>query len=439
MPRLPESARSSLCQRLNAHALARWPALAEVEVRFRGNFAYIGGRTVADVTLPLCRLHYEGSASSWGFAVYRAKSEDYESTALPGGSTAGTPEEGLDRACAIHLGDPARLPALPLAHGPADLPGDSGRASSIGGTPTVFFGHDSRSAQLRSRSRDPASDADACRDRFFARLDRDIGLQAFDVLDDIFLFAKDADRRFVYYNTAFQRLMGLAFPDELIGLRDEDISPQYLVERYRHADELVLQGARLDDIIELVRNSPTGYDWFITSKFPATDRDGRVIGLVGLTRKLSSREGDPVAASISDLAPAVDLMLLEYHRNLSIRELAAAACLSTSEFSRVFKRRFHVTPHQYLLQIRLELACELLATSDYSVGHIAKLTGFYDQSHMTNALVNARGVSPREYRKEFRISRPPDTPVPVDPQSPATSIMSSPVLVAQASVRRQHG
>jgi AraC-like DNA-binding protein len=239
-------------------------------------------------------------------------------------------------------------------------------------------------------------------------------LQAFDVLDDIFLFAKDADRRFVYYNTAFERLMGLAFPGELIGLQDEDVSPQYLVERYRYADQLVLRGARLDDIIELVRSSSVGYDWFITSKFPATDRDGRVIGLVGLTRKLSSREGDPVAASISNLAPAVDLMLLEYHRNLSIRELAGAACLSTSEFSRVFKRRFHVTPHQYLLQIRLELACELLATSDYSVGHIAKLTGFYDQSHMTNALVNARGVSPREYRKQFRISRPSDTPIAFD-------------------------
>ena len=69
----------------------RWPALAGVEVRFRGQFAYVDGRLPDGEVLPLCRLRYGGSASRWGFAIYRASHDDYEDTFLPSGATAGSP------------------------------------------------------------------------------------------------------------------------------------------------------------------------------------------------------------------------------------------------------------------------------------------------------------------------------------------------------------
>jgi integrase len=40
---IPASTKTSLQQRLTAHAQERWPALAEVQVRFRGRFAYVDG------------------------------------------------------------------------------------------------------------------------------------------------------------------------------------------------------------------------------------------------------------------------------------------------------------------------------------------------------------------------------------------------------------
>jgi hypothetical protein len=91
----PESTKSSLSQRLSARAKQRWPALAGVDVRFRANFAYVDGRTADGEVLRLCRLRYGGSASRWGFAIYRAS-----------GLTAGDPEEALDCACGLYLNDP---------------------------------------------------------------------------------------------------------------------------------------------------------------------------------------------------------------------------------------------------------------------------------------------------------------------------------------------
>ncbi len=114
MPKPPESTKSSLSQRLRARAKERWPALAGVDVRFRANFAYVDGRTTGGEVLPLCRLRYGGSASRWGFAIYRASHEDYEPSVLPSGFSAGEPEEALDCACGLYLGDPtAWLPSDP--------------------------------------------------------------------------------------------------------------------------------------------------------------------------------------------------------------------------------------------------------------------------------------------------------------------------------------
>jgi len=67
VPNPPTSTQTSLRQRLSAHAQARWPALRRVEVRFRGRFAYLTGHLSDDEAIPLCRLRYGGSASSWGF------------------------------------------------------------------------------------------------------------------------------------------------------------------------------------------------------------------------------------------------------------------------------------------------------------------------------------------------------------------------------------
>lgn len=102
----PESTKTSLHQRLSAHARQRWPQLAGLDVRFRANFAYVTGRLPDGDTAPLMRLRYGGSAARWGFAIYLASKDGYQDSVLPSGLFAGTPEEALDCACGLYLGDP---------------------------------------------------------------------------------------------------------------------------------------------------------------------------------------------------------------------------------------------------------------------------------------------------------------------------------------------
>lgn len=102
----PASTKTSLQQRLSAHAQQRWPQLDNVEVRFRGAFAYVAARLSDGDRIPLMRLRYGGSAARWGFAIYLASKNGYQDSVLPTGHTAGSPEDALDTACRLYLGDP---------------------------------------------------------------------------------------------------------------------------------------------------------------------------------------------------------------------------------------------------------------------------------------------------------------------------------------------
>jgi hypothetical protein len=99
VPAIPESTKTSLAQRLRAYATKYWPQLAEVHVRYRGQFAYVEGELADGERLPPMRLRYGGSAHRWGTAIYVASKDSYEDQIWFNGST----EEVFDLVCDLHV------------------------------------------------------------------------------------------------------------------------------------------------------------------------------------------------------------------------------------------------------------------------------------------------------------------------------------------------
>jgi hypothetical protein len=106
MAKVPDSTKSSLQYKLSARARERWPQLSSVDVTHRAAYAYVTATLPDGELLPLCRLRYGGSASIWGFSIYRASHDDYQPSVLHTGHTAGSPEDALDCACGLYLNDP---------------------------------------------------------------------------------------------------------------------------------------------------------------------------------------------------------------------------------------------------------------------------------------------------------------------------------------------
>lgn len=103
---IPASTRNALTGRLDQRRRERWPGLTDLNVRYRGTFAYMAGTDADGESIPLFRLRYLGSPHQWGFAIYLASKDGYEDSVLPHGSPIGTPEQALDCACGLYLNDP---------------------------------------------------------------------------------------------------------------------------------------------------------------------------------------------------------------------------------------------------------------------------------------------------------------------------------------------
>lgn len=100
--------------------------------------------------------------------------------------------------------------------------------------------------------------------------------------------------------------------------------------------------------------------------------------------------------SASTLRQVTQYIQEHLHQDLKLIEISAIAQLSPYHFLRLFKQCMGITPHQYILQCRIEQAKYLLQNSNMSIAEIATRTGFSDQSHLTRCFKRRLGVTPKQ-------------------------------------------
>ncbi|WP_299734144.1 AraC family transcriptional regulator [uncultured Tateyamaria sp.] len=85
-------------------------------------------------------------------------------------------------------------------------------------------------------------------------------------------------------------------------------------------------------------------------------------------------------------------------RPIKINDLAELCDYSTAHFSRLFKARTGRTPHKYVLERRVDVACTELQAGENTISDVAYKTGFSSQSHMTSTFKQLIGMTPNELR-----------------------------------------
>ncbi|MER9313262.1 AraC family transcriptional regulator [Mesorhizobium australicum] len=108
----------------------------------------------------------------------------------------------------------------------------------------------------------------------------------------------------------------------------------------------------------------------------------------------------PFTLSKPRLGRVRDYIEANLRRPVTLAELAGVAALSVPQFIRQFKASTGITPHQYLMRMRIERARCLLTTTDIPVMAIALDCGFATQAHMTRVFRTLLGTTPAAYRKE---------------------------------------
>lgn len=112
-------------------------------------------------------------------------------------------------------------------------------------------------------------------------------LQAFfDNVPDMIYF-KDLQDRFVLVNKAHAAALNLT-PEEVVGKTDMDFFPKELGEKYCADDNAVLKsGKPIISKIEKALRPDGGMTYVSTTKMPHYDKNGKLIGIMGITRNLT--------------------------------------------------------------------------------------------------------------------------------------------------------
>ncbi len=87
---------------------------------------------------------------------------------------------------------------------------------------------------------------------------------------------------------------------------------------------------------------------------------------------------------------------------ISVAQLAGSVFLGESQFHMLFKEQMGITPHQYVLGKRVDMAKLMIEQGRLTLGQIAELSGFSNQSTFTHTFSRLQGVSPSQYKKMCR-------------------------------------
>lgn len=121
---------------------------------------------------------------------------------------------------------------------------------------------------------------------------------------------------------------------------------------------------------------------------------------------IESSPEDKIAAknhNISDLyvKKAVEFINMNYSRKMSVEEMTKFLGLSRKYFSKIFKGITNTTPKEYLMNYRVNKACELMSEHSLSISNIARSVGYDDPLLFSKIFKKIKGLSPREYEKKI--------------------------------------
>ena len=106
------------------------------------------------------------------------------------------------------------------------------------------------------------------------------------------------------------------------------------------------------------------------------------------------------------IAPAMDTIHSDFlKREFSLSELASICKMGESYFQKLFKEIYGISPKKYIIQLKINHACDLLRLERYTVTQIAELCNFSDVYFFSRQFKEYMGITPTQFIKKYRSSK----------------------------------
>lgn len=126
---------------------------------------------------------------------------------------------------------------------------------------------------------------------------------------------------------------------------------------------------------------------------------GFILNLVADVLKHNSINNSLPTDNLEKLKPSIDFMNNDFKSNPSLKEVADKSNFAPNYFHRIFKNHFGLTPLNYMLRMRMEIAVRLLTTTSKSVKEIAYEAGYSNEFYFYRQFKKHYNYSPGSLKK----------------------------------------
>ncbi|MCL3854442.1 MULTISPECIES: AraC family transcriptional regulator [Parabacteroides] len=131
---------------------------------------------------------------------------------------------------------------------------------------------------------------------------------------------------------------------------------------------------------------------------------GTALHIISLIYSINKTQ-DYGTEAIQKMQKACMLMRENVYENFTSEDIAKAINMSYSNFRKFFKKYVGITPHQYILQLKINKIKELLDSTEMSIQDISAKLNFESPDYFSFFFRKKTGVSPISYRKHVKIQR----------------------------------
>ncbi len=111
-------------------------------------------------------------------------------------------------------------------------------------------------------------------------------------------------------------------------------------------------------------------------------------------------ENGEILSSQEHIKKAESFIKINIHKKITVSDVAKYVGIDRSYLSRLFREIKHVSPQQYILSMKMDIAAGYMKNSDISIKEAAQSVGYYDSHVFNKAFKNRFNVSPSEWREK---------------------------------------
>ncbi len=226
-------------------------------------------------------------------------------------------------------------------------------------------------------------------------------MELFEELDDVLFWLKNQHLEIRALNQTFADRVKRP-KHEILGKTDADLYLPEIARVFMADDQHVLRtGQAIHRKVELLTTPWGGVEWRSTTKLPVWDCNGRIVATTGVSRPIVGSK-DRLPQPYQAFTGIIEFCQRHLPHGVNVPQMADFAGLSAATLTRRFREHLQISPGEFLAQMRVSRACQLLSASPLNVTEIALECGYESPAAFSRAFRRAMQQSPREYRNANR-------------------------------------